>query len=1233
MIRDPRKRVVKPPEDIKVFRFKYDRNSVYLSDHDDVHEILLTGLSQLTTEAYLKTELAKFGPVERVTIETHPTTKQSLCMATVRFSNPAVSRRMIKEFTGISGVPGQPNGRTLQGALAQARLDPLGKLVEEEKRKSTQSSKAAASWEIQPEKGDFWQPLEHGSMMSLLLPSAAAAAVPALLPASASAHVPLPSSVLPPPPPPPPPPAPAMPSTQSSRSYYDKDRDYRDGRRDSSRDRDRDYDRDRDRDRDYDRDYDRDRDRDYDRDRDRDYDRDRDREYDRDGGRDRDRDYYERDRRDDRYNGSRDDYRKDDRRDYRDYPRGRSREYQSRDQRPASQPPRDSVFVAPSQPPPPPPPPPQQPYPSQVSQHQMSQHQDTQLSQHAQSQYAHQQPPPPREPPPPPPVAQPSYPQKPQQHYVQSQQYPAPPQQPPPPPPPPVVDHAPWAHQAAAQQQSGWYQQTSTSAPPPPPPPPPPVTQSPTFRLWVEALVKATKQTIEQKVLMAGIVQRVQQREQAKKAAAKIEISVPQMPSLDVGGTTANYMAAAPRHSYHKDRYEMEERRASRRRQVYRSPSASPPPVRASSTPRSSVPPQTAPAPVVHTPPTTAAVEALPPAAIQTPSEQVSEREKSQVPSAPASQVAQPVVEPPQPAAPGSPDSYDLDLQRRQQQKQERLRQQQEQQEQQRQRQQEQKRQEEQRKQQRQQQAAAPAPPPRKAAQKKPRDESSGSESPLEYYVPPPKVAKPSTYVPLVEDDASISSAPRASSPGLKPWSRKRALMQPDTITPTTPVSTPQLPIPAPKPRPAEAPAPAVVSKPASKKAKAKAAASFADFPLQFAAPPPRRAATNALAKTLKRSFMDSDESESDDGSPVRHVAPKKQTSAPRGAAAAKARVVAVSPAAVMATPPTPAAPFVPMRSYVPLPPGAPLPEMPARPSRQAGTVRSYHPGPQAAPFPVRGQLLTRDNEMAQYVQFLTAFRPGLRAANAVALAAAKAEDAVMSDVAADPAAAMAVTETEVQDEVSMNGCARADMYVKVPRHLKKKHGARNKLDLEFQPISTTGLARTARLEHRRLTVAMTESTSAESDLHKFNNLKIRKKRLRFAKSLIHDWGLFAEENIAAGEMVIEYVGEVVRQRIADIREKRYEKVGIGSSYLFRIDDDAIIDATRVGNLSRFINHCCDPNCNAKVITVDNKQKVVIYAAKDITAGEEITYDYKFPIEDVKIPCYCGSAKCRGSLN
>lgn len=115
--------------------------------------------------------------------------------------------------------------------------------------------------------------------------------------------------------------------------------------------------------------------------------------------------------------------------------------------------------------------------------------------------------------------------------------------------------------------------------------------------------------------------------------------------------------------------------------------------------------------------------------------------------------------------------------------------------------------------------------------------------------------------------------------------------------------------------------------------------------------------------------------------------------------------------------------------------------------------------------------------------------------------------------------------------------------------------------------------------------------------------------------------------------MVIEYVGEVIRPHLSDLRETSYEKLGIRSSYLFRIDQDSVVDATKCGSLSRFINHSCEPNCYAKIITIEGEKKIVIYSKQPIASGEEITYDYKFPVEDEKIPCLCGAKSCRKYLN
>jgi SET domain-containing protein len=133
--------------------------------------------------------------------------------------------------------------------------------------------------------------------------------------------------------------------------------------------------------------------------------------------------------------------------------------------------------------------------------------------------------------------------------------------------------------------------------------------------------------------------------------------------------------------------------------------------------------------------------------------------------------------------------------------------------------------------------------------------------------------------------------------------------------------------------------------------------------------------------------------------------------------------------------------------------------------------------------------------------------------------------------------------------------------------------------------------SRTNRVNNRRFVVGMVmqKKSMADSDILKFNQLKGRKKQLRFAKSPIHDWGLYAEEHIDANDMVIEYVGEVIRQQVAEDREKIYERCGIGSSYLFRVDDDIVIDATKKGSIARFINHCCSVSLTKKGVCVCRK--------------------------------------------
>lgn len=184
------------------------------------------------------------------------------------------------------------------------------------------------------------------------------------------------------------------------------------------------------------------------------------------------------------------------------------------------------------------------------------------------------------------------------------------------------------------------------------------------------------------------------------------------------------------------------------------------------------------------------------------------------------------------------------------------------------------------------------------------------------------------------------------------------------------------------------------------------------------------------------------------------------------------------------------------------------------------------------------------------------------------------------------------------------------------------------------------GNSRANRVNNRRYVADLNDQKKqlggGENDVLRFNQLKKRKKPVKFARSAIHNWGLYAMENIAMNDMIIEYVGEKVRQQVADLREHRYLKSGIGSSYLFRIDENTVVDATKKGGIARFINHSCMPNCTAKIITVEKSKRIVIYALRDIAQNEELTYDYKFEREigsTDRIPCLCGTAACKGFLN
>lgn len=220
-------------------------------------------------------------------------------------------------------------------------------------------------------------------------------------------------------------------------------------------------------------------------------------------------------------------------------------------------------------------------------------------------------------------------------------------------------------------------------------------------------------------------------------------------------------------------------------------------------------------------------------------------------------------------------------------------------------------------------------------------------------------------------------------------------------------------------------------------------------------------------------------------------------------------------------------------------------------------------------------------------------------------------------------------------------GCCRAEGIFLIPPMEKAQHVPVQQDDRSDNGSSTTpalSSARGSRADGRRL-IANLELQKRDLDIHPdllcVSQLRTREKALRFAKSAIHDWGLFALEPIARGDMVIEYVGEVVRHQLADEREMAYEISGQYSTYLFRVNDDLVVDATRKGNVARLVNHCCTPNCSARILTVNGRKHIVLFARDWIPSGHEITYDYKLAQpkdEEDASPCLCGSEGCRGYL-
>lgn len=135
--------------------------------------------------------------------------------------------------------------------------------------------------------------------------------------------------------------------------------------------------------------------------------------------------------------------------------------------------------------------------------------------------------------------------------------------------------------------------------------------------------------------------------------------------------------------------------------------------------------------------------------------------------------------------------------------------------------------------------------------------------------------------------------------------------------------------------------------------------------------------------------------------------------------------------------------------------------------------------------------------------------------------------------------------------------------------------------------------------------------------------------------SAIHGRGVFATRTIRKGAEIIEYRGQRTTWEIGSERQGQ-DPSDPFHTFLFELDDGRVIDATVRGNAARWINHSCDPNCEA---IEDDDGRVFIHARKTIRAGEELAYDYRLHIEGritkemrEAYACRCGTRRCRGSL-
>ena len=151
----------------------------------------------------------------------------------------------------------------------------------------------------------------------------------------------------------------------------------------------------------------------------------------------------------------------------------------------------------------------------------------------------------------------------------------------------------------------------------------------------------------------------------------------------------------------------------------------------------------------------------------------------------------------------------------------------------------------------------------------------------------------------------------------------------------------------------------------------------------------------------------------------------------------------------------------------------------------------------------------------------------------------------------------------------------------------------------------------------------------------------MRSRRIVLKKSPVHGNGVFAARRIAAGERIAEYRGKLLTHAQADrIADGGYDT---GHTFFFTLNERYVIDGGQGGNIARWINHSCAPNCEPVMLEDgkknSKKDQIVIEAVRDIEPGEELGYEYGIALEGRLTPqlkrawaCRCGSPQCKGTM-